>query len=208
MTKPARADTTRSNGDWPPAGSLFRFSLDQYHDMGRLGIIAADARVELLEGWIVQMHPIGAPHRFVVDELYRALAELIPGSHHVYSQQPVTFGSSEPVPDMVVVRGDNREFRGRHPGAAEIDLIVEVADTTLQLDRNQKSAICAAAEIAEYWIINLPERQAEIHRQPRAASDTTHATYETREVVPADGRMSLVLEGKKLGEIGLADVLP
>jgi len=208
MSTPATTDAVSVNVQWPTAPALLRFSVADYHRMIEAGVLGEDHPVELLEGFVVKMAPIGPMHAVAVSLIYKRLGELITADWDVISQQPLTLEDSEPEPVVAVVRGNVRDYAAGHPSDGDVGLVVEVAEKSLNIDRRQKAAIYAAAGIAEYWIINLPERRAEIHRQPRAATDSSPAAYETREVVPADGRMSLVLEGKKLGEIGLSDVLP
>ena len=137
-------------------------SVEQYEEMVRAGILSEDDPVELLDGWLVPKMP-KEPLYVMATELARdALVKVIPDGWHVNSQQPLRLATSEPEPDAMVVRGSRRDYLDRLPGPAEVALVVEVADTSLEQDRVFKKAIYAGAAIAVYWIVNLIERQVEV----------------------------------------------
>jgi Uma2 family endonuclease len=194
-------------GVFPPAPGVHRLSVEQYHKMIETGVLSDDDRVELIDGLILEMSPIGSPHAYVVQELIHVLWGLTAGMWEAFPQQPVTLGTSEPVPDMTVARGTNADYKDHHPGPGEIGLIIEVADSSVELDRRVKSQVYAAAGVPEYWIVNLPERQIEVHRDPRAMDSGT-AAYQSREVVPATGKVEVILDGRRFGEIAVAAILP
>jgi Uma2 family endonuclease len=187
---------------------LRRFSVEQYHRMIEAGILGPDDRVELLDGYVVEMNPILAPHAYSVERTRKALERLVPGGWIVRPQQPISLSSSEPAPDVAVVRGRDEDFAARHPRPEEIPLLVEVADTTLRRDRELKLPLYAAAAIYEYWILNLQERQLEVYRQPQSPSGGRAAHYHSREIVAASGSVALDLDGQLLGEIAVIDLLP
>ena len=91
---------------------------------------------------------------------------IAPDGWYVDSQEPITLDDSEPEPDIVVVRGDTRDYLDRHPGARDLSLVVEVADSTLERDRTLKQRLYGRAGIPVYWIVNLVERQLEVYSQP------------------------------------------
>ncbi|HLG16989.1 MAG TPA: Uma2 family endonuclease [Blastocatellia bacterium] len=142
-----------------PAGKpddlIWRLSVEQYHDMIRAGILTPDDPVEMLAGWLVYKMPKNPPHRIATKLALQALEAVVPAGCYVDSQEPITLDDSEPEPDVMVVRGDTRQYRERHPGVDDVVLIVEIADTTIERDRGVKKAVYARAGIPVYWIVNL-----------------------------------------------------
>ena len=136
----------------------FSVTVAQYHALGELGLISE--RVELLEGVIVEKLPKSPLHSFLVLRSLERLQKVLADNLHVRSEQPLTCRNSEPEPDLAVVRGQPRDYVQAHPHTAE--LVIEIAVPSAEIDR-RKTAIYAAAEVAEYWII-LPEKhQIEVH---------------------------------------------
>jgi Uma2 family endonuclease len=135
----------------PPA-KLHRFNIGEYYQLGELGIL--DQRTELIEGIIINMEPIGPWHASIVDTLNQAFAEQARNRFRVRVQQPIDLRpQSQPQPDIVLCRPVL--YRDRHPEPADIFLVVEVADTTLDLDLGQKRDLYAAARVPEYWVIDV-----------------------------------------------------
>ena len=147
------------SSDRPPV-PVRRFSVDEYHRLGELGILTADDRVELLEGWIVEKMNQKPAHGYVVAELDGWFQRNISAEYVVRCQLPITTAKSEPEPDLAVIRGSHRQFRRRHPSGTECHLVVEVADSSVDRDR-AKASIYASAGVEEYWIVNLVDRQLE-----------------------------------------------
>jgi Uma2 family endonuclease len=150
-----------------------RFTVAEYDRMIDQGILKEDARVELIRGEIVAKMPIGDPHVACVDRLNRLLVLAVGEQATVSIQNPIRLADSEPEPDVVLKR---REFYGK-PGPADILLVIEVADASLEDDREVKRPLYAENGIAEFWIVNLIDRCLEVHRQPRA--DGTYADVRT-----------------------------
>jgi Uma2 family endonuclease len=117
-------------------------------------------------------------------------------------QDPITLEIGEPEPDVAIVRGNFRDYRRRHPGGADIGLLIEVADASLQFDRVQKRLEYARAEVPQYWIVNLVNRCLEVHRTP-AGGD-----YRDHEVIAADDCVPLTIAGQDMGQVRVADFLP
>jgi Uma2 family endonuclease len=129
-----------------------RFSVAEYYRLGELGLLSE--RTELIEGLIIDMEPIGPWHADVVDILAQVFTERARERFRVRVQQPIDLGpESQPQPDLVLSR--LARYRDRHPGPADVYLIVEVADTTLDFDLADKRTLYAAAGIAEYWVIDV-----------------------------------------------------
>jgi len=153
-----------------PNDLIWRLSIEQYHAIIKAGILTDDDSVELLEGWLVFKMPKNPPHRATTRLFRTALENILPAGWYVDSQEPITLSNSEPEPDIVVVRGDTRQYLDRHPGAEDIALIIEESDTTLQRDRTVKKRIYARAGISIYGIVNLVEEQVEVYSQPKRGS--------------------------------------
>ena len=144
-----------------------RLTVADYHRLGQAGILGEDDRVELLEGQLVDMSPIGPRHALAVDALTEALVLAVAGRAAVRVQNPVTLDrGSEPQPDLTVVRRPWSGYPHTHPGVADILLLIEVADSSLELDLGAKRAIYARAGIAEFWIVDLTTDTVLVHRDP------------------------------------------
>ncbi len=131
----------------------YRFTVEEYHRMGEVGIIAADSRVELIGGQIVVMSPIGEPHARCVNNYTEELMSLPDRSWRVSVQNPIRLsGESEPVPDITLVP---RDYTFGIPTAEHILLVIEVSDSTLTTDRRVKVPLYAAAGVREVWITDL-----------------------------------------------------
>lgn len=141
-----------------------RFTVDEYHRMAEAGIIGPDERVELIDGRIVAMNPIGSPHAWCVKRVNRAFARL--GDRVMLSiQDPLRLDDNgEPEPDVAVLRPDAPE--DRHPGPGDVLLVVEVADTSLAYDRGTKAPLYVRHGIPELWIVDLGGERVEVHREP------------------------------------------
>ena len=143
------------------------FTVSDYYRMAEAGVIRPDERVELIEGEIIRMNPIGPPHANCVDRLTALFVAGLGDRATVRIQNPVRLGElSEPEPDVALVR------RGRdltaHPGPADIHLLTEVADTSVDFDRRVKLPLYARAGVAEVWIIDLVGSVVEVYRSPQA----------------------------------------
>lgn len=182
--------------------TLRRFTVDQYHRMIEANIIGENDRVELVDGWIVEMSPIGPPHMTCVSLLAAALQERLPRGWTVRVQGPVTLANSEPEPDIAIVRGSIRDYVRRHPSGDDIGLVIEVADTSLPFDRQEKLLQYAAASIREYWIVNLIDRCVETYWKPSGGA------YGEHDVVSTDGRLKLNLPGSETVTFSVAEILP
>jgi Uma2 family endonuclease len=144
-----------------------RFSVEDYHRMGEVGILRGDERVELIDGEIVRMTPIGSAHAACVKRLLRRLVSAAGERAIVSAQDPIVLGpASEPQPDLALLRPRADFYAGAHPGPDDVWLIVEVAETSLAFDRAVKVPLYARAGIAEVWLIDLPGQHIEVYRQP------------------------------------------
>jgi len=150
---------------------LKRWTREEYEAMVAQGILTPESHVQLLDGEIIQMTPQGTLHRTGVILVAESLREILPPGYLFQVQAPLAISyDGEPEPDVAVIEGAIRDYATRHPTTAI--LVVEVADTSLDLDRGRKKAAYARAGISEYWILNLPDRNLEIHRDPEPSAGT------------------------------------
>jgi Uma2 family endonuclease len=143
------------------------FTVSEYERMGETGVFAPDARVELIEGEIIEMSPIGSRHAACVKLLSRILNRKIGEDAIVGTQDPIRLSDfSEPQPDVAILKFRKDYYREGHPGPDDVLLVIEVADTTVHYDRNVKVPLYARAGIAEALLFNLPDDRLEYFSRP------------------------------------------
>jgi Uma2 family endonuclease len=143
------------------------FSVDEYYRMADAGILTEDDRVELIEGEIIEMSPIGSRHAGCVKRLNTLLGQQSGQSAIVSVQDPISIDDfSEPEPDVALLKPREDFYSESHPTASDVLLVVEVADTSVEYDRSVKLPLYARAGIGEMWLVNLPQEIIEIYRQP------------------------------------------
>jgi Uma2 family endonuclease len=192
--------------DWVPE-PLRRLTLDQYEAMVESGILTARDQVHLINGCLVEKMTHSPPHA-IADELCgEALRALLPVGWSLRSGKPVRIPrpaperDSEPEPDRCIVRGSTRDYKGQHPGPADVALIVEVAKSSLAADRKM-AGIYGRAGIPVYWLIDAVNRQVEVYSQPGPAG------YTALEVLAPGHVLTVVIDGVEVGEIPVEDILP
>jgi Uma2 family endonuclease len=145
------------------------WTVDEYHRAAEAGVFGPEERLELIEGEILCMSPQNPPHAAASDLAESALRAVFTSGYRVRVQKPLTLhAQTEPEPDIAVVRGGARDYLNQHPTTAV--LVVEVSDSSLAFDRGEKATLYAHAEIPEYWVLNLPQRVLEVHRDADPAS--------------------------------------
>jgi len=133
-----------------------RFTADEFLRMAQVGILCEDDRLELIDGEIVEMSPIGLPHRAAVACANRALVMAAGDGAIIQPQGAVRLDPYyEPEPDLVLLRPRADFYRSRRPGPADVLLLIEIADSSLDYDRDVKAPIYAKAGIPEYWLVDL-----------------------------------------------------
>ena len=151
----------------PELTTIKRWSVRDYHRMSEVGMLGADERTELLDGQITLMAPKGTPHVTALHLLANTLRSQLGDAALVRTQDPVCLSDfSEPEPDLAVVRGSILDYAEAHPRPEQIDLIVEVADSTLKQDCEVKDKLYAQAGIADYWVLDLKNRQLHLFQDP------------------------------------------
>jgi Uma2 family endonuclease len=170
------------------------FTVAEYNRMGETGIFSEDNRVELIEGEIFEMSPIGKRHAACVDALAELFREQLQRKVIVRVQNPIQLGNySEPQPDAALLKRRDDFYRHAHPTSDDILLIVEVSDTTLEYDRQIKVPLYARAGIAEVWIVNLMDEQIEIHSQPANGAYQHQRQAGRGETINSPGTFNLTL---------------
>ncbi|AHY46194.1 Putative restriction endonuclease [Rubrobacter radiotolerans] len=166
-----------------------RFDVDEYHRMLEVGLLTENDRVELIEGEIVEMNPIGVAHMSAVNLLTQILVPLASRRGLMVSvQNPVRLDrGSEPEPDLALIAAGPRT---ELPSPADTSLVIEVSDTTLEYDRNVKLPLYAGAGIGEVWILDLPAKKVEVYSGPEGNTYREKRTFGAGESV-----VSATLEG-------------
>lgn len=189
---------------WPHRDGVFRFTVNQFYRLDDLGFFE-DRHVEMIRGVIYEM-TINAPHSVASELAHEALRIGFGAGWHVRNGNPLDTGRRSLLqPDMAVVAGAIRDFARSHPTTAA--LIVEISDTTLRKDRTIKAHLYAQAGLPDYWILNLVDRQLEVHRDPGPdPSRRGRFRYADVTIVPEAGNMApLAAPGSP---IAVADLLP
>lgn len=149
----------------PASYTRYRLTVRDYHRMADAGIFSEDDAVELIDGEIVEMPPIGSRHAECVDRLTLMLIEQLHGTYRVRVQNPLGLGEyGEPEPDLVVV--ENRSYADAHPQAQDVRLLIEVGDSSAGHDRDLKLPFYARHAIPEVWLIDLQAQSIEMYREP------------------------------------------
>src|SRR5262245_46764239 len=183
-----------------------RFTVAEYHKLIQLGILTEDDDLELLDGYLVYKMPHNPPHDSTIQRMNRRLVRYLPTGWDLRIQSAVTLPTSEPEPDGAIVRGDDSTYANHHPNPSEIGALIEVSDSTLDSDRQDKGPIYAAADISCYWIINLVDRQIEVYASP--SGPTASPAYTQRSDYRAGDQVPLTLDGVEVARISVQDLLP
>jgi len=174
----------------------------EYERLVDLGVFVGE-RLELLDGLLVVREPQGSPHAAIVAHIGQVLAAAFGPGWHPRLHSPLALGDdSEPEPDVAIVAGEPRDYVGAHPSTAA--LVVEVADSSLRLDRRLKGSVYARAGLRDYWIVNLVRGVLEVHREPQPAA---HApVYRSIEILRPSARVTPLAAPGAL--IRVAELLP
>jgi Uma2 family endonuclease len=144
------------------------FSVDDYYRMVEVGLLREDERVELIEGEVIRMSPIGSRHAACVARLTKLFSRLAGDGAIVWVQNPVRLDDfSEPQPDVALLKPRADFYSHAHPAVADVLLVVEVAETTIGYDRQVKVPLHARAGVPEVWVVDLAGEVVETYAQPR-----------------------------------------
>ena len=161
-----------------------RITVDEYYRMAEVGILPPDARVELIEGEIIDMAPIGPGHGGTVMQLDRLLQKAVGDCAYVFVQSSERLSDiSEPQPDLALVKPRSDLYKNQHPSPADTFLIIEVSESSLRYDLQVKAPLYARHGLPEYWVIDLKGRQVRFFRSPDAGQYTDVTSTGTPGVV-------------------------
>lgn len=161
-----------------------KWTLEDYHCMIEVGLLEG-RHVELLNGEIIEMPPEGPEHAYLGDEVGNYLRNLLGVRAQVREGHPVTLlNDSEPEPDLAIVKPLGQTYRQHHPYAEDIFWLIEYANTSLNKDLDAKRKTYAVAEIQEYWVVDLKNRQLKVFRQPGGGDYSLEETLTTGAISP------------------------
>jgi Uma2 family endonuclease len=167
-----------------PTFTLHKFTVEDYKRMGEASVFSPDVRVELIEGEIVDMSPIGERHAAAVDVVAEISRERLGRSVIVRVQNPIQLDDySEPQPDIAILKRRDDFYRYAHPKPEDVLLVIEVSDTTLEYDRKIKVPLYARAGIPEVWIVNLADENVETFAEPSGGAYQTTAAFSRGEEI-------------------------
>ncbi len=189
--------------DWIPP-RLRRMSVEEYERLAASGIIPSSNQFHLINGFLVEKMTHNPPHANSFQRTGAELGRVVPAGWHVRPALPVRLPgqASMPEPDHCVARGSIDDYAERHPDPGDIALVVEVSDSTLSEDRELAAWVYGPAGIAVYWIVDINSRRIEAHTDPSPQGYRATTTYTDRESIP------LVIDGREVGRIAVADMLP
>jgi len=182
---------------------LYRLTVVQFDQMVDDGVIAEDDRVELIEGLLVTKMGRNRPHVQAGLTGLQLLSRVVPTTWHVRKEDPiVTSEWGKPESDFAVVRGRVEDYDDRDVTAADVALVVEIAESSLSIDRSDMALVYSSSGIPVYWIVNLVDHQVEVF------SDRGPTGYQSTQVIKPGQDVPVVLDGLEVGRIAAKDLLP
>lgn len=165
-----------------------RYTVDDYYRMGDSGILKQGDRVELIEGEIVDMVPVGSAHVGIVNHLNRLLVQAVGDRAIVSVQNPIRLSAfSEPEPDIALLIHRDDYYSGAHAGPENVLLIIEVSDSSLDYDRDVKLPLYARHEIPVVWLIDIQQKQLLVFRSPSREGFKERLVLKSSEPCPVPG---------------------
>jgi Uma2 family endonuclease len=150
-----------------PHLNIFRLNVSQYHQMSEVGIFSENDKVELINGEIIEMSPIGRRHTACVNRLNSVFSQLLGKKVIIAVQNPITLNNlSEPQPDIALLKPRADFYESGHPQPQDIFLLIEVADSSLEYDRDVKIPLYASSGITEVWLVDIYEQVIIVYRYP------------------------------------------
>jgi len=177
------------------------WTVEEYHQMTEAGIFHPEERVELIAGQIIKMSAKGTAHGSAVGRIDKLFQNRLGEHAWIRTEQPIKLdNSSEPEPDIAVVKIDPLDYADHHPTPSQVYLIIEVADSSLKYDREIKSQLYAQSGIADYWVLDVIDRKLHMFREP------TQQGYQSEVILSQEASIS-PLQFPTL-VIALQDILP
>jgi Uma2 family endonuclease len=182
---------------------LRRVTVRQLDQMTAAGLIAEDESVELIEGLLVTKMSRKRPHIVAGKKGLKVLSNIIPSGWHVAKEDSVVVSDwSKPEPDLAVIRGEGADYLAHDVTAADVALVIEIAESTLSIDQTEMGRIYTSSGIPAYWIVNLVDNQLEVYTSPGPDG------YRSIEILKPGQEISVVIDGREAGRIAVADLLP
>lgn len=186
---------------------FYRLTVQQFEQMIGAGVFPEGAHVELLGGMLVDDGVRKPPRNFTVGELGDTLRHILPSGWFIREEKSMELGRFwRPGPDLVVARGRQRDYATRSPGAEDVGVVIEVADTTYAKDRGVKWRRYAATRVPIYWIVNLSKKQLEVYTIPTGRGK--EANYRDSISYGPDAMVPVVIESREVGRFAVRDILP
>jgi Uma2 family endonuclease len=162
-----------------------RFTLDEYHKLAELGFFHEEERIELINGEIIEMVSKGVAHETCLRNLWKELPKLVGDRATLQSQAPIVIPpKSEPEPDFALVKNRDDNYLSGHPQPADVLLVIEVSDSSLDYDQDVKIPLYAQAGISDYWIFNLFDNYLECYSEPYQNSQGKYGYLNKRIILP------------------------
>ncbi len=163
--------------------TLTKWSLQDYHKMIEAGILEGRP-VQLINGEIVEMSPEGPIHSNNIIKAARYLESILQNLAHVREAHPITLSNSEPEPDIAIVKGTIDNYWRKHPTASDINLVIEVAQSSVHYDKVIKAKLYAAEGIPEYWLIDLNNNVVIVYTAPENGEYKNAASFKAGIITP------------------------
>ncbi|MGB5595260.1 MAG: Uma2 family endonuclease [Crocosphaera sp.] len=160
-----------------------KFSVENYHKMIDAGLLNY-RNVELINGLILEMSPEGTEHTYIGETLADYFRRLTQGMAWVREARPITLSQSEPEPDIAIVRLPHSLYRSHHPYPEDIYLLIEISNSTLKFDTSEKRDIYAAANIQDYWVVDVKNQKLIVYRTP------VNGLYENKTILSLEEQVS------------------
>jgi Uma2 family endonuclease len=181
---------------------LYRINVHTYERIVAAGVLDGE-RVELIDGYVVRKMPNNPPHSWSTRKILDLLAGFLPPGWTWRLGQPVRILEfNEPEPDIAIVRGNNDDYKHRPPEPTDVALLVEISDSAPDLEHGGKLSAYAQTGISVYWIVNLVDGQVEVYAGPIPAGYRSYEIFNRGQTVP------VVIDGREVGRIAVADILP
>jgi Uma2 family endonuclease len=196
----ATVGVASSLAPWVPS-DLYRMTVDEYERIG--GMLNDPDKVELIDGYVVWKMSKNPPHVATVKRTYETLDALLPAGWTWQKEDPVRIPDfNEPEPDVAILRGSDDDYTDRIPEPSDAALVVEVADSTLERDRGRKYLAYSFGGIPIYWIVNLVDSHVEVYSDPAPDGYRSRQDFKPGQDVP------VLIDGREIGRIAVADILP
>ncbi|CAD5254280.1 MULTISPECIES: Uma2 family endonuclease [unclassified Imperialibacter] len=170
-------------------------NVEEYYKMAEVGILKTDDRVELINGEIYEMSPIGSKHAAIVNRLARQLNMLFEKEATIGVQSPVRLDNkNEPEPDISILKFRSDDYSGSHPNVSDILLVIEVADSSVKYDKNVKMPFYASFGIPEYWIVDIDANAIEVFKRPGSKAYDEKQIFKPFDIIDILGKTLVVKE--------------